>query len=417
MFWYQQKEPEFTPKQERILKETEIDKKSPGPILHDFNALLTYVSERNLRVTGKHQLPLKALPEINQRLAQPIEHGLQRPQQKSYPPIHGLYLLVRASGLTYVDETGSKPFLRIDDESYQAWRNLNPTEQYGALLESWLLRGNPEIVGERSSRFDLVPNNFERSLSFLIRIGNDGSQITGDKDAEYRITYTPAWHNLGLLMLFGCITIQQGFPKEGEGWQIEHVDKTPFGQALFDLLYKDFFSDFDQILALDGEEPLPFGVFQPILKPYFPKWVNNPSISEWTFREGVHVFKASLGKYQCRIALPAEATLYSLATMILNTISFDHDHLYQFAYQDRSGTQKHLNHPYMSEGPWADEDHLGDLPIHIGQSLTFLYDFGDSWKISVTLEEVNTDMELDEPVVLASHGKPPEQYPEWDDEW
>jgi hypothetical protein len=416
MFWYQQKEPEFTPRQERILKKTEIDKENPGPILHDFDALLAYISERDLRVTGKHQLPLKELPEINQRLAQPIEHGLQRPQQKSYPPIHGLYLLVRASGLTYVDETGSKPYLLIDDDAYQDWRNLNPTEQYGALLESWLLRGNLEILGERSTGFHPIPNHFDRSLSFLRRIGDEGAQITGNKDIEYGITYTPGWHNLGLLMLFGCITVQQGAPIEGEGWQIEHVDKTAFGQALFDLLYKDFFSDFDQILALEGEETLPFGIFQPILKPYFPQWVKNPSRSEWTFREGAHIFKASLGKCRCRVALPADATLDWLASTILNAISFDHDHLYEFSYQDHSGTRKHLNHPYMSEGPWADEVPIGDLPIRIGQSLTFLYDFGDSWKISVMLEEVDTDMEIDEPVILASQGEPPEQYPDWNDE-
>ena len=70
----------------------------------------------------------------------------------------------------------------------------------------------------------------------------------------------------------------------------------------------------------------------------------------------------------------------------------------------------------MSEGPWADEVPLGDLPIRIGQSLTFLYDFGDRWRIRVTLEEVDTVMEIDEPVILASQGEPPEQYPYWNDE-
>ncbi len=36
---------------------------------------------------------------MNERLSEPIQLDLKRPQQKSYPPINGLYLLLRASGL------------------------------------------------------------------------------------------------------------------------------------------------------------------------------------------------------------------------------------------------------------------------------------------------------------------------------
>jgi hypothetical protein len=193
-----------------------------------------------------------------------------------------------------------------------------------------------------------------------------------------------------------------------------HVRKTPFGQALFDLLYTDFFSDFDKILALEQEETLSFGIFQPILKPYFPRWDKNPSVSEWTFREGAHIFKVSLGKRRCRLALPADASLDLLASMILNALSFDHDHLYEFSYQDHTGAQKNYLHPYMSEGPGADEVSLGELPLRIGQSLRFLYDFGDCWEISVALEDVDPEMEIEEPVLLDAKGEAPEQYPGWE---
>lgn len=134
MPWYAS-EIEFLSRHEEILRKITIDRESgPGTILHDFDIMLEYIKERDLRVTGKHQLPLKSLPEINDRLANPIEHGLQRPQQKSFPHIHGLYLLVHASGLTQVDESGSKPFLLIDHEADQVWQSLNPTEP--AVLEA-----------------------------------------------------------------------------------------------------------------------------------------------------------------------------------------------------------------------------------------------------------------------------------------
>ncbi len=73
-----------------------------------FEAFLRFFAERETPVTGTHQLPRRLLPEINARLAHPLALGLQRPQQKSYPHIHGLYLLVRASGLTCLEGTAEK---------------------------------------------------------------------------------------------------------------------------------------------------------------------------------------------------------------------------------------------------------------------------------------------------------------------
>lgn len=213
---------------------------------------------------------------------------------------------------------------------------------------------------------------------------------------------------------FGCIAIQQGTPKSGERWRIERILWTPFGEALFALLQSEFFSDFDKIVALEVDGEIPFGVFQPIFKPYFSDWNNNLFLPGWTFREGVHVFKVSLGRIWRRIALPANVSLQALASAILNSVSFGHDHLYQFSYRNRSGVQEEINHPYMDEGPWVDETSIGDVPIRIGQTLTFRYDFGDNWEFTVTLERVDTDTEIDQPTVLDSHGESPEQYPRWE---
>jgi hypothetical protein len=118
-------------------------------LLHDFSALIEILRRKNHTLTPKHQLPMKLLSEINESLQNPIQLGLKRPQQKSYPHIHGLYLLVRASGLSVLDTRGKKPKLVIDDKIYDQWKTLNPTEQYGNLLEAWLLRGFEDIIGER----------------------------------------------------------------------------------------------------------------------------------------------------------------------------------------------------------------------------------------------------------------------------
>jgi hypothetical protein len=398
-----------------MLKEVVITDSGPGTILRDFDALLDYLGGRGLPVTGAHQVTKGVLPEINARLTHPLQLDLKRPQQKSYPHIHGLYLLARASGLAGVGGTDRKPFLFIDKGIYPAWESLNPTERYCTLLEIWLLRGKPEIIGERGRRLLLIPDNFQGWMNLFGQISEKGLQIAGNRDVEYSLRYIPGWYNLGLLELFGLIIIEHGSPGEGQGWQIKRIDRTAFGDALLALLYAKFFRNDNHILGLEKEGKVRVGVLQPVLQPYFPDWKNNLSIPEWVFREGTHIFKVSLGRIWYRIAIPANHTLDSLASIILNSVKFDHDHLYHFSYEDPFGALERINHSYMDEGPWASEVMVGDVPLRVGQTMTYLYDFGDNWEFEVTLERVDPDRAVKKPVLLEMHGKPPEQYPRWDD--
>ena len=111
----------LTNKRKQILKNLAIDENHPGTILHDFSVLLDILREDHQTLTASYQLPMHLLTRINASLKNPIQHGLKRPQQKSYPHIHGLYLLVRASGLTFVDESGKKPVLMVDEEVHKQW--------------------------------------------------------------------------------------------------------------------------------------------------------------------------------------------------------------------------------------------------------------------------------------------------------
>jgi len=403
---------QFSPEHERTLRGLTIDESGPGTVLHDFDAFLTFLKEQEeVQVTSRNQLRLRVLPKINARLARPVELGLKRPQQKSYPHIHGLYLLLRASGLTCIEGTARKPLLVVDDAVYRVWESLNPTERYCTLLETWLLRGLPEIIGERGFSGICVPETFRRWQWFFLRIPDEGLPISGDKEAENSLRYTPGWHNLGLLDLFGLVSVRRGPPEPGKGWRIERIDRTPLGDALLALLLAEFFGDFGNILLqLEAEKKMPFGVLQPTLQPYFPDWQNNLSVPEWVFREGTHVFKVSLGRIWRKIAIPGDQTLDALASAILNAVEFDHDHLYEFEYQNRFGASERVNHPYMDEGPWTSEVLVGDVPLRAGQTMTFVFDFGDWWEFDVTLECVDPDMVIEEPVVLEKHGESPDQY-------
>ncbi len=406
----------FLPAHEQTIRELVIGESGPGAILHDFEALLAYLKGRELPLTGRHQLPLRVLHEINALLARPIQLGLKRPMQKSFPHIHGLYLLLRASGLTCVGGTSKKPWLVVDDAVYQSWEGLNPTERYCSLLETWMLRGRPEIIGEDKRPMFIIPETFREWRDFFLIVPDGGLQIAGDTNVENRLRYIPGWYNLGLLELFGLLSVQHGSPQSGKGWCIERVRRTPLGDALVALLHVGFFGDLDNVFQLEAETggKMPFGALQSVLWPHFPAWTNNLSVPEWIFQEGTHIFKVSLGSIWRLIAIPADCVLDDLSSAILNAVDFGHDHLHMFSYQNRFGVWERVHHSYMDEGPWTNEVMVGDVPLRIGQTMTYVFDFGDWWEFDVTLEQIDPDMQIKKATVLQEHGEPPEQYRRWE---
>jgi hypothetical protein len=374
------------------------------------------VQERKLPASEAYQLPpFKVLPEINARLAHPIELGLKRPRLKSYPHIQGLYLLLRASGLCRIGGTPSRSVLVIDEATYDSWSSLNSTERYFTLLETWLLRGNPVIVGECDTAFHFIGTYFLECAALIASAQGNGLLIAGNNSAQRDFHYSPSRYGIALLEMFGFLSVKQGPPQEGQGWQVERVSSTPLGTAVMALLGEEVFTDFATILELEEAPAKTFGALQPVFQPYFPAWRDNLSVPAWTFREGLYIFKISLGRgLWRRIAMPGDLTLDELARTILAAFEFDYDHLYEFSYRNRFGAEAHVNHPYMDDGPWASDVRIGDVPLPEGQSMAYLYDFGDQWEFEVTLERVDpADAEITHPIIVDSRGEAPEQYPRW----
>ena len=142
----------LTPECEQVLRDQVITDEQPGPILRDFQVILEFVGDRGVEAGGKHHLlPMKFIGELDRRLSRPLNLRLKRPQVRSHPYLQGLNLVLRASGLSRVEGAGGKARLVLDPEMRVQWEQLNPTEQYFNLLESWLRFGRPEMVGERGS--------------------------------------------------------------------------------------------------------------------------------------------------------------------------------------------------------------------------------------------------------------------------
>ena len=408
---------EFTAQDEALLQQTVITEDSPGTILRDFQTMLDYIQEKKPAATKNHQLSLKDLEPLNKRMTRPIQHGLKRPQQKSMPNINGLYLLLRATGFANFKPADKKPKFQLDELVLASWQSLNPTERYFTLLESWLLRGSGELIGERHG-YSIFRNALSEWVHLHMRLTTTDMQNLKEPLME-TVRYFPGFHHLALMELFGLMVVVPGKVVAGEGWQLTAVEPTRFGEALMKCLQVNFYDNTDLLFKLDNPAQITPGHLQPILQPYFPEWKENLRWPQPDFRDGTHTFLVSIAKdVWRRIAISADAYLEDLAHTILRAFKFDSDHLYRFIYTNHLGTSDDINHPYMDEGPFTSEVRVGDVPLPIGGTMDFNFDFGDDWYFEVKLESVDEeDKVLKRPKILESHGKAPEQYPRYGDEW
>ena len=451
----------LSPGTQAVLRKQTFDEEGPGTILRDFQTLLDVVGPDGVKTASKHYLlPMKSLADLNARLSRPIELCLKRPQQRSYPHISGLYLLLRATGLGRTEGARSKGRLVVDPALLEAWRALNHTERYCTLLEAWLLHGRGEMLGlARRCSGPL----FSECFRVWQLVPARGLEV--QPDYEYFFSGGNAYH-AALLEMFGLLDLKRAKPREGKAWCPARASRLPLGEALMRLLSLQLllglgwlgdgsqeederedeedeedddsdleadaagcaFTDAGTITLMDlgdlewqverqrdaGE--VVYGCYQPLLQPYFPEWRNNLALPQPEFRDGVFVFKLSLGRIWRRIAIPAANDLDKLASAILRSIGFDRDHLMEFAFKDRFGMQVRVEGPECPEGPCTLDVRVGDLPLAIGETMEFLFDYGDNWLFDVELERIDPpDPKLTAPTVLAAGGEAPRQY-DWGDE-
>jgi hypothetical protein len=390
-----------------------IDDTGPGSILADFEALLGFV-EDGLSTSGKHHLlPMARLFELDERMTRPLRPRLKRPQQKSFPHLNGLYLLLRATGLGVPQGQGkASGQLTLDAAMHAQWLQLNATERYFNLLEAWLYRGDWETLGLRGGWMRHLAMDAREVWSSIPPAGRSFSP--GPSQRGNFLYSVERSCTLALLELFGLMTVERAVPEEGESWRVTEVRHTPFGDALLGIV----FDEIQRAMLARKRPAATFGVWQPLLRAYFPQWINNLQLPEEEFRDGVFYSKVSLGKPWRRIAIPANSDLDELAACIIQAFDFDGDHLYGFEFVARDGRTLRVDHPYMEDADvHTDEIEIGALPLQERQSMEFQYDFGADWRFAVELEKIDAkDATISQPTIVESKGKAPDEY-DLDDEW
>ncbi len=343
---------EWTPPRIRLLEAQDFEQRAPGTILRDFEALLGLMGDEGMPVTPAHLFAMKCLEPINRSLTQPLELGLKRAMQKSYPHINGLYLLLRTTGLALIDAKLKKPRLKLDPQLMESWCSLNAAERYFALLKAWWGLASEEIIGERGH---LGGEILAKTIRFIERFPKSGILTVETSQNAEMLRYHPGLYNLALLELFGLLEIRVGSSAEGRGWRPEWMRMTDWGKTLLGG-YADFIQQ--SPASKDGATPpmLGLALFQPlecfeswsrIIRPHIEGWRKHLDIPERPFQPGPHLFKVSLGA-GCwrRIAIRGDAYLDELAATILDAFDFDSGHLYRFNYKDRFGRPIEVDHPY-----------------------------------------------------------------------
>jgi Plasmid pRiA4b ORF-3-like protein len=323
--------------------------------------------------------------------------------------IHGLYLLLRCTGLGKIISKGKESLLIIDPTRRSDWAKLNPTEKYFTLLEAWLIRGNHEIVGEPGGRSNCSSYVTQWWPSLSIQ----GEKFAKHNDQEM-FQYSPGLMNLALMQLFGFVEIVSAKPEIGKGWRFKSVKPLPWGDAVVQLVAK---ADWDKRRGWNSETDitLAFGELQSCFKPYFPAWKRNLLSLVVGSQSGVFTFKVSVREVWRRIAIGSEMPLSDLADLILDSVDFDRDHLDMFTYKDPLGRRQKVMHPAADGRIATTEVKVGTLPIEPGGTLDYMFDFGDCWRFGLQLESIVPGDAKNQGEILEAYGDSPVQYPDWDE--
>lgn len=114
-----------------------------------------------------------------------------------------------------------------------------------------------------------------------------------------------------------------------------------------------------------------------------------------------------------------ETTLEDVHTLLRAGFGWDEDHLYAFWLDGEfwSDAQPAYEAPFELEesGGRSAEIALDALELQAGQRIAYLFDFGDEWRVALTVEEIAAAAGRPLPRLVAESGEAPPQYPDFEE--
>ena len=143
---------------------------------------------------------------------------------------------------------------------------------------------------------------------------------------------------------------------------------------------------------------------------------------------GTHIFRVSLRNRRSvrrDIEIESAKTLANLAEAIVQAFDFDFDHAFGF-YPETKGRAVMRGRPAYelfadmdaaTEARSVRKTKVAQAFTEVGQTMTFLFDYGDEWLFRIELTALgHKDAKARYPRVLATTGPSPVQYPDPDDD-
>lgn len=134
-----------------------------------------------------------------------------------------------------------------------------------------------------------------------------------------------------------------------------------------------------------------------------------------------YVFEAELVDYPgvgARVGLDGGDTLESLHELLREAFGWDDPHLYSFWLDGEfwgHPASEYTSPDDLEPGQQSAAVALDALELEPGRRIAYLFDFGDSWNVQLTLAEIGT-AGGPLPRILERRGEPPPQYPPYDEE-
>lgn len=431
----------------------------PIQLVRDFNHFLAYLKDHSVSLTKtRGHISRKYLPDLNESLSVKNDTATSNTEQKYYPYIHFFHTLMLQSRLF------RKVPIKTGNDQLQAterlalYNNLTNVEKYLFMLETfWIDVDWDELQDKRNH---LVPETLQHLFYHLMQQNSDGIASPNQKqksllDNQIIFRDMRNWNHFLLYFewfgLWKCELDEEAMKLHHyKDWYLaKSITVTEFGTKMIPILLLERNLQFwniplrwemgeinnapgsrleDTIFILPEEIEKHFLqqrtqsqselFLQPFIK-LFPEESLQYSLPRQTekFIDGIYTFKVIFTKGVWRkVVLTGEHTMQNLHEMILQAYEFDNDHLYSFFMDGKKWSKKCIASPHENFGhPQSDRIRIGDLGFIIGQSITYLYDYGDEWIFNIVLEQIEAKgVAKLKPFVKESVGNAPVQYMEWE---
>ncbi|MGN7478582.1 IS1096 element passenger TnpR family protein [Solibacillus silvestris] len=318
---------------------------------------------------------------------------------------------------------GNVSSLEADSDRLSTFEKLILTEQYVSLLQCFWFNADWETL--QGALYARQPANVDILFGQLNRLPVN-VEIKLEKEESLKNLLGSYGHFLLYFQYFGFWDVKlDGTLEPKTKVRAKSFTIKPFLKPLIPILQRGFECRLEQyeIGYWGSFEPHQFPreevpsfdtkAFVSILKPYFEEGQleNVLQKKEKVVIQGEYIFKVAYAKSCWRtIALHDSHTLLDLHVWIQKAFSFLDDHLYAFYMDNQPFSSNCYNSPHDTEGPFVNEATIGGLYLQEGQRFLYLFDFGDEWTFTVTLEEIREGIEAVLPSIRDERGESPKQY-------